>query len=318
MRALELELVAVIPSQCVLGEGPVWDDRLGCLWFVDIKRAVLWQWCDAGRGLVRVDLPERLASLGLTADPGQLVCAFASGFALLRPSTGEIDWLHRTIPPASGMRMNDGRVDRHGRFWAGSIVEDAARAPANRGSLYRLDDAHDGRAVTVLDGIMNTNSICWSPDGSRMHFADTPTQEIHVFDSDPVTGAIANRRVFARLEGNAFPDGSDVDAEGRLWNAEWGAGRVTCYEPDGRAIARLALPVSQPTCVAFGGAALDHLFVTSASEDLPAAQLAREPHAGDVLVYRGELKGLKAGRFPSGAHRIAGAAPSAGVGTPRH
>lgn len=299
MAGTQFELIAAIPAQCTLGEGPVWDAREQALWFTDIQESQLLRLDWPSQALHRFDLPERLGSLGLTVDPEQLVCAFASGFALYSPTTGKLDWLFRTEPEYRGVRMNDGRVDRQGRFWSGSMVEREKGAPPERGSLWRLDRADRSTPHIVLSGITISNATCFSPAGDRLYFADTPTQEIGVFDL-AVDGTIANRRTFAQLSGEAYPDGADVDADGRVWNAEWGSGRVTAYEPDGSVHAQIDLPVSQSTCLAFGGPDLDLLFVTSASEGLDDDALASEPNAGDVLVYRTGIKGLTAPIFGSG------------------
>jgi L-arabinonolactonase len=297
-ETIATELVAIIPAQCVLGEGPVWDHRLGALWFTDIQSARLLRLAWPSRALERFALPERLGSLGLTNDPETLVCAFASGFALFAPSPGTIRWLHKTEPAWRGIRMNDGRVDRQGRFWAGSMIEDASIAPLDGGTLYRLD-AVDQVPEALFSGIRISNSICFSPCGRRFYFADTPTQAIMTFDLDAASGALSDRSAFATLEGDAFPDGSDVDAAGRVWNAEWGSGRVTARTPDGPVVARIELPVSQVSCVTFGGADLDHLFVTTARDGLSGERLAREPHAGDVFVYKVGSRGLPANVFAS-------------------
>lgn len=296
VEALACEWIATIPTQCVLGEGPVWDERLSALWLTDIQQAQLLRIDWPSQAVARFSLPERLGSLGLTPDPERLVCAFASGFALYRPATGELEWLFRTEPDYRGVRMNDGRVDRQGRFWAGSMVEREAGAPPERGSLWRLDRADRSTPQILLGGISISNSTCFSPAGDRLYFTDTPSQEIASYALDP-DGSIADRQTLARLSGNAYPDGSDVDASGRVWNAEWGSGRVTAYEPGGGVFAQLELPVSQATCVAFGGPDFDLLFVTSAREGLSAAQLSQEPHAGDVLVYRIGVRGLPAQIF---------------------
>lgn len=294
--APEFELIAAIPSQCTLGEGPVWDPREQALWFTDIQERQLLRLDWPSQNLARFDLPERLGSLGLTADPAKLVCAFASGFALYWPASGKLEWLHRTEPEYRGVRMNDGRVDRQGRFWAGSMVEREKGAPAERGSLWRLDSADRRIPQAVLSGITISNATCFSPDGHRLYFTDTPSQEIAVFDLG-ADGSVSNRQTFARLSGNAYPDGADVDADGRVWNAEWGSGKVTAYEPDGSIFAQLDLPVSQATCVAFGGPDLDLLFITSAREGLAGDQLANQPHAGDLLIYRGNFRGLPSPLF---------------------
>jgi L-arabinonolactonase len=289
----EIELVAHIPAGCVLGEGPVWDHRLSCLWITDIQSAQLLRLDWPSAVLTRYDLPERLGSMGLTADPARLVCAFASGFALYSPANGACEWLAKTESEDRGIRMNDGRVDRQGRFWAGSMVEKRKLAEGASGSLYRLDGADSAPAI-LRGGIAISNAISFAPDGTALYFTDTLTQEILRFPLDPATGAPGEPASFAQLSGGAYPDGADVDADGRLWNAEWGSGRVTAYNSDGSHHAQIALPVSQVSCITFGGAALDLLFVTSAREGLSAAQLAREPQAGDLFVYRPGVRGLPA------------------------
>ena len=296
MAASEFQLIVSIPSQCTLGEGPVWDCREQALWFTDIQERQLLRLDWPSQNLTRFDLPERLGSLGLTADPERLVCAFASGFALYWPGSGRLEWLFRTEPEYRGVRMNDGRVDRQGRFWAGSMVEREEGAPSERGSLWRLDSADSGAPQAVLSGITISNATCFSPDGQRLYFTDTPSQEIAVFDLG-ADGSISNRKTFARLSGNAYPDGAEVDKDGRVWNAEWGSGRITAYEPDGSISRQLELPVSQATCVAFGGRELDLMFVTTAREGLTEDRLQREPQAGNLLVYRGDVQGLPAPLF---------------------
>ena len=294
MLALPTQPAFIIPSQCVLAEGPVWDDRAGCLWFTDIQKSELLCWHHDARRLERIALPERLGSLALTDDPDRLLLALANGFALFTPASGHIEWLHRLDLEAQGMRLNDGRVDRQGRFWTGAIVEDDARAPSERGSLYRLDPPGTAPPMPLRDGIGISNSICFSPDGAHAYFADSTKGRILRY---PANGPLGDGELFARTEPGSAPDGSDVDAAGRLWNAEWGGSRVTAYNPDGTVAGRLSLPVCQVTCVAFGGPALDLLFVTSASEGLDRSA---EPHAGDVLVYEGPFRGLPAGRFRLG------------------
>ena len=290
-EATTIELVTSIPAQCVLGEGPVWDHRASCLWFTDIEAAQLLRLDWPSGTLTRFDLPERLGSLGLTADPAQLVCAFASGFALYAPATGACEWLQKTEPHYRGVRMNDGRIDRQGRFWAGSMVEDRKLAPPEKASLYRLD----GTAATALrSGIAISNAIAFAPDGTALYFTDTLTQVIERYPLDPASGALGEPAVFAQLTGEAFPDGADVDAVGRVWNAEWGSGRVTAYNPDGSRFAQIDLPVSQVSCVTFGGADCGLLFVTTARTGLPDEALAKEPQAGDLFVYRTGAQGLPA------------------------
>lgn len=185
--------------------------------------------------------------------------------------------------------MNDGRkVDPDGNFWAGSMVENANLADGAKGKLYRLQP--DGTVSEHLDNIQISNSICFSLEGEALYFTDTPTHQIERFN--PIeSGELGQRQSFARLKGAGSPDGSTLDSTGYLWNAEWGEARTLSFNQ------HAALPVSQPTCPAFGGPALDHLFVTSAREALDDAKLTAEPDAGKVIILKGCFRGVATPKF---------------------
>jgi sugar lactone lactonase YvrE len=221
----------------------------------------------------------------------RIIAAFESGFAFYHPESGQLDWIERPEHAAANVRFNDGRVDRQGRFWAGSMVEGAGPPT---GKLYSLTGSS---SQVHLSGIAISNSLCFSPDGRQLYFADSPHRLILRYDLDPGTGALSNRQVFARTPAGAYPDGSQVDAQGYLWNAHWGAGRIVRYAPDGSISGAIEVPASQVSCVAFGGRQLDLLFVTSARVDLTPTQLASEPNAGDLFIYRLDVKGLADARF---------------------
>ena len=163
------------------------------------------------------------------------------------------------------------------------------------GALYRLDP--DGRVHTLETGIGISNGLCWSPDGRTMYFADSPRHTIHVYDFDPDSGLPSRRREFARTGPGAEPDGSTVDAEGAVWNAQWGGGRVVRYSPTGEVLETVDTPgAMQPSCVAFGGDALELLCVTSAWIGLDAAARAAQPQAGHVFLYETSARGLPENR----------------------
>lgn len=294
LSSVQTEPVGAIPCQCTLGEGPVWDERLSRLWWTDIQEGRLHYWDWDRRKSGWFDCPERLGSLGLTDDPDWLVCAFASGFALFHPESTGLRWLERPEEAYRGIRFNDGRVDRQGNFWAGSMVEDESLTNGALGSLYRLTP--DAALTRQIDGIVIPNSIAWSPEGQWMWFADSTEGVIRRYAHDVHSGSLAKPIDFARLPKGSSPDGSDVDAEGALWNAEWGGSCLTRYARDGSQ--RIALPVSQPTCIAFGGPELDHIFITSAREGLDNDQLNAEPEAGNVLILKTSVTGLPAPQYP--------------------
>jgi L-arabinonolactonase len=297
MRADELmkselaTLVHVVEAGNTLGECVLWDDIGQRIWWTDIQERLLYRYEPVNGGLEKFRLPERLGSFGFVEGSDRIVAAFESGFAYYHPESGQLDWIARPQHASGNVRFNDGRVDRMGRFWAGSMVEGQGEPT---GKLYCLSK---GRIEEHLGGIAISNSLCFSPDGRHLYFADSPQFTIHRFGMDPARGALSNRQIFAVTPAGAFPDGSIVDAEGHLWNAQWGAGRVVRYAPDGSLISSIELPVTQPTCVAFGGAALDQLIVTTARQDLSAAALSLQPQAGHLFIYKASIKGCPEARY---------------------
>ena len=289
------KLVEVIEAGDCLGEGPVWNPADQRLWWTDIHNRRLRRWGPGDTAITDVATPERLCSFALVdSGPGRLLAAFETGLAWFEPASGAVDWIARPEaggPEASGTgrRFNDGRTDRSGRFWVGTMVEDEARAGAASASLWRFDNV--AGLVACEAGISISNSLASSPDGRTLYFADTPGRAIHAYDLDPATGAIGRKRLFAEVE-RGYPDGATVDAEGCLWSARWGGGEVVRHAPDGRVLEVVGTPAAQPTCVAFGGPDLSLMFVTSATESLTAEARAAQPLAGAVFVYETGAVGL--------------------------
>jgi L-arabinonolactonase len=291
MSALRTTLVGAVEVGNTLGEGVLWDDVSQRLWWTDIQEQRLFRYEPVRGALETFELPERLGSFGFVEGSDRLIGAFESGFAYFQPESGRLDWVCRPPHAADNLRFNDGHVDRRGRFWAGSMVEGTGEPTAK---LYCLCN---DRAEVHLTGIKISNSVCFSTNARHMFFADSPQRRIYRFDIDPVNGALSNRKLFAQTPPDAFPDGSSVDAEGHLWNAHWGAGRVVRYAPDGSISGSMDLPVTQPTCVAFGGAKLDHLFITTAREHLSASALSAQPQAGHLFIYKTNLQGNPEPRY---------------------
>jgi sugar lactone lactonase YvrE len=289
MRAL-LESIMVGNT---LGEGVLWNGRTQSLWWTDIEERRLYCLDWRGRKLETFTTPERLCSFGFRDGDAGLVAAFESGLALYDPVSGVCEWLWKLNRP--GQRLNDGRVDRQGRFWVGAMAEGAAEGSAELFCLHA-----DGHVESRERGITISNSIAWSPDGTVFYFADTPARTIWRYGFSARDGAIMDRQIFARTPAGILPDGAVTDAEGFLWNAQWGGGRVVRYAPDGRIDRVVDVPASQPTCVAFGGPDLDLLFVTSARSGLSKETLAAQSGAGDVFVYNAGVVGLPEHRFRFG------------------
>jgi sugar lactone lactonase YvrE len=177
-------------------------------------------------------------------------------------------------------RMNDGKCDSAGRFWAGTMAWDER---PGAGSLYRLD--RDGSVRVMHEGLTVSNGIGWSPDDRTLYFAETRERRVYRYDFDPHTGTASNRRIFVELpEGGGVPDGLTVDADGGVWCALFGRSCINRYWSDGTLDRSIPLPVSRPTSCAFGGRDMRTLFITTARFGLDGEQLAAEPHAGAVLA----------------------------------
>ena len=276
-----------------LGECVLWHSRHNTLWWTDIQASRLHCYDWTTGALQTLDAPERIASFGFVAASDSLITAFASGIALYDPRQRRVNWLARPASSDPGVRFNDGRVDRCGRFWAGTMVEDNPLAAA-RGCLYSVQGSGQGAGEERchIHGIRISNGLCFSPDGTHLYFADSPTRIISAYDLIEPEGVLGTRRTLAQTPEGSSPDGATVDVDGCIWTALWGAGCVVRYTPDGRLDRTLPVPASQPSCVCFAGPNLDILCVTSARVGLDDSQLHDEPHAGDVFLYRVGTQGL--------------------------
>src|SRR5690606_6175050 len=212
-------------------------------------------------------------------EKGGAIVGLREGVAAFDFTSGAFEMIQAPHAGQPDMRFNDGRCDPQGPFGAGTM-NDVTRQPV--GYLYRIDD----RGVSVmLDLVAVPNSLCWSPDGRVMYFSDGREPVIWAFDMDPATGDICNRRAFARLIGEGVPDGATVDSEGFVWSAQYGGAVVNRFAPDGTLVRSIPVPVTQPTCVTFGGPDYATLFITTARQRLSPEVLEKEPLAGAVLAF---------------------------------
>lgn len=283
-----------VDAQSRLGECALWCDRTCALYWTDIEGSVLNRWNPADGRRREWKLPQRLGSFALTNDVSQMLLGLADGIALFNLDTGRMTDVVRVEPGKPTTRINDGRCDRQGRFVFGMFSSDPEAAPL--GNFYRVNAALQVETLP-LPPTRVANSIAFSPDGLRMYFTDTPTRRIMCVEYHP-DGRIGTPRVFVTVaDSEGFPDGSTVDAEGGLWNAQWDGGCVVRYDRDGVETQRHAVPATRPTCPAFGGAALDCLFITSARVGLRRDALPAQPHAGAVFALSPARSGLPEARF---------------------
>ncbi|MDD9996373.1 MAG: SMP-30/gluconolactonase/LRE family protein, partial [Rhodospirillaceae bacterium] len=259
--ALRIERVLACANH--LGEGPVWDTVSGVLWWLDgtgrrVGNPSIWRLQPSNGRVDNWSLNSDVGALAVREN-GKLVLALDRGFHFFDPATEELELIELIEAEQPRSRLNDGKVDRRGRFIAGGM-DDKEELPIC--GLWRLDP--DLSVTRVEEGIICTNGPCWSPDDRTFYVADTFVDEFWAYDYDIDSGTLSNRRVFADTRGGAgVPDGSTVDEEGCLWNAELISGDLVRYDPEGNVERRIGMPVRNITSVMFGGDKLDEIYVTS-------------------------------------------------------
>ena len=269
---------------CFLGEGPLWHPLTGRLYWFDILAGFLFERDGSDRQEWSFGEP---ASAAGWIDADRLLVATASGLHLFNRLTGQSEVLADFPAGDIATRSNDGRADRKGGFWIGTM---GLAAEEGAGAIYRM---FRGEVRRLFDGLTIPNSIAFSPDGATAYFADTPAQVILRLDLDQDGWPIGEPVPHIDLsQENLNPDGSTVDAQGALWNAQWGAGRVARYLVDGSLDCAFDLPARHTSCPAFGGSELTTLFVTTAREGLTETGIATEPLSGNVFVLDCGFEGL--------------------------
>ncbi|HEY3950647.1 SMP-30/gluconolactonase/LRE family protein [Phenylobacterium sp.] len=265
-----------------LGEGPCWSPFEGRLYWFDIKgkRLAWYEPKTDARGAF--DLPFR-ASAGAPRAQGGLIIATDKGLAFCDPVRGTLEMV-RAYELPEGFRTNDGKIDIFGNFWWSTMDDNHGERP---GSVFRTGP--DLETQQMLSGIHVPNTISMSPDGKTLYMVDSKLQTIFAHPMDDLSKV----RMFAHTAGApASPDGSAVDADGYLWNAQWGGWRVARYAPDGSIERVIPMPVQNPTSCAFGGEDMTTLFITSAWDELPLGARPQQPLAGGLFAVETGIKGL--------------------------
>lgn len=278
-----VEPVVQIPT--VLGEGPFWSLEEQALYWLDIFKPAINRFRPQTGENEVMPVAEPIYAAGRHAGGG-FIASMESGFATLTPR-GEMEVIAN---PNSGLdvNFNDGKVDRHGRFWSGTMARDW-ETPI--GTLFRLDP--DGEVHAMQDGIVLSNGLGWSPNDAVMYHTDFKHRTVYAYDFEASSGSISGRRPLVVLdESEGFPDGMTVDEEGCLWVAHWDGWCVTRHDERGREILRIGFPVPRPTCPAFGGGDMSVLYVTSATMHLSDAELAEAPLSGALFAVTTDTRGL--------------------------
>lgn len=275
-----------------VGECPVWTPEEQAIYFTDIAGTTMNRFHPGSKQHTQWEMPEKLCCFAFR-EQGGFVAAMSSGFAFLELETGSVEYINKIEADQPDTRLNDGRCDRQGRFWAGTMHEPRTRFD---GVLYRLDK--DLNTSAMADDVMVANGLAFSPDGKIMYWSDSRNSKIFAFDFDTDTGDISNRRLFfeTSLE-QGRPDGATVDAEGYYWSACFMGGRVLRIAPDGTLDREILMPVKNITMVCFGGEDLATLYITTGNEGLSEAEFKETPLAGALFVTRPGVSGLLDPKF---------------------
>ncbi len=284
-----------VSARAELGERPFWDPAVDALMWVDILAGQLHRYRPGAGDSVVHTAGVAVGAAGPRAGGGYVLAA-ADGFRLVGVDGQAAGGPWRPDGMLADVRFNDGVCDPVGRFWAGTVAADRRAGAA---ALYRLDPS--GEITVVLDGVTESNGLGWSPDGGTFYYIDSGAAEprIRAFPCDLAAGTLgAGRDLVQPGPSLGIPDGLVVDADGCLWVAFWGGSAVRRYSPSGELLAVLPVPVSQPSCPAFGGPGLEDLYVTTAWESMTEAERAADPLAGHLLHTRvNGVRGLPVGQF---------------------
>ena len=288
-----MKIDVLVDCKTTLGEGPLWDVDEQRLYWIDSFDGRVFR-CTAEGSEVRAwNVPDKIGSMALRKNGGAVV-SLANGFHFLDFKSGDVELICDPEPGNTQNRLNDGKVDRRGRFLAGTMdtMEDGPN-----GALYRLDP--DLSLTKLDDGIIVSNGPCWSPDSATFYFSDSWSNAISAYDYDIETGSVSNKRTFATFDfpGGA-PDGATVDEEGCVWSAVVYAGKLVRYTPDGQLERAIDMPVKKVTSVMFGGPDLDVLYVTSMAKP-PLPRFPGDPmQRGSLFAITGlGIRGVPEPRF---------------------
>lgn len=265
----------------------MWSVQAQVLYWTDNVQRCIHRFDPVDGGDKIIALPDDVMIIGLR-QRGGLVLATRKSFAYLDSDADDLQPFARIEQDRPRNRLNDGKIDRRGRFWAASMDDKQWHNPS--GMLWRLTS--DREPESVAHEIVCGNGLGWSPDDRTFYLGESFRYAIFAYDFDLEAGTLRNRRVFAEIRDGGFPDGLTVDAEGGVWSAHNAAGKVVRYAPDGRVSHVVEMPVPHPTSCMFGGLDLDVLYVTTARQGMDSAELARHPLSGGLFAIQSPVPGL--------------------------
>lgn len=288
-----MEASLILDTKSQLGEGPLWDEREGVLYRVDILGEKLHRYHPA-TGIDEVfDVGKHVGTVVLDESGGVLL-AVQDGFARFNLLTETLEMIATPQQYVDSNRFNDGKASPDGSFWAGTMAYDAT---PHAGKLYRLDPA--GNVHLEESDVTISNGITWTEDHKTMYYIDSPARIVTAFDYDKTSGNISNGKIVIKVPDNmGVPDGMAIDSKGQLWIAHWGEGAVVCWCPKtGEKMQEIKVPASQTTACAFGGGDMKTLYITTARVGLSDEQLENEPHAGGLFTVETDVTGVPSYRY---------------------
>lgn len=285
-----MEAVHVLSSQNIIGEGPLWNNEEQSLYWVDITGQTINRYMADSKVHESYPVDSQVGVISFR-QKGGLIVAGSKGFSFWKVGNPKLELINDPEADNPNSRFNDGKIDRSGRFWAGTMTSEGAVS-----SLYRMDS--DLTIYSMDSGITISNGIGWSPDNRVMYFADSLRYIIYAYDYDLDKGLIENRRNFIEVKPEyGIPDGLTVDSAGYIWCAFYAGSKVTRFNPRGEIANEVFLPVTQPTSCIFGGKDYRDLYITTAWNGLSDDERKEQPLAGDLFMIKTDIKGLPEPKF---------------------
>ena len=293
MDGTEPGLAVAFDEPMVVGESPLWHPLENCLYWVDIEGFAIHRLHPDSGAHSKWQAPSEPTALGLCLD-GALVVALREGFARFNPVSGVFTPIAVAPYDTATARFNDGKVDAAGRFWVGTLYEPK---DAQNAAMYVLE--RGAVRQVAIDPTTTSNGLAFTLDGLHMYHADTATHRIDRYPFDVATGELGASIPFQRFDADkrapgyvGRPDGAAVDSEGAYWCAMFEGSRLLRFSAAGELLREVKLPLRCPTMVAFGGADLRTLYITSAGTRRPAAEREAYPLSGRLLALRVDVAGV--------------------------
>jgi sugar lactone lactonase YvrE len=285
---ITLQAECVFEGKDVLGEGPVWDEKLGELFWVDIESRKLKRYRSIDGKTSEYSFEQKIGC-AVPSDDGSWIIALEDGFYRFDPESGSSTLIVNTPDAVLNNRLNDGKCDPAGRMWAGTMSKKWQRDA----SLYTLEANH--KLTVRLPGVVCSNGLAWNSEATTMYYIDSYERIVYAFDYDAGTGNISNQRAAITFtdEEKGGPDGMSIDSEGNLWIGHWGGWQVSCWNPrTSEKLAIVELPVHNVTSCAFGGEHLDELYITTTITGNDGNDMSKQPLAGGLFRVKLNVKGL--------------------------